>query len=347
MLRVKDNETEHEPKNKRTKINHTPLQTIPFISVDCWSEVILFLYQYDVVRLASVSKVFNTIVSPTIDSLKEFLNRRSKIFIVSKIAYHGHTLFIDKVNEDTVLLFDGLIGEENNITGLDPLDAIFFPQFTFLQGNGARALRCISNSVVQIGDHQYSSTKIVHKLTPLAQKMGHLFHEGDVIVIEQSLDDNESKSLEGDDYPHMYFDDYPHVFRNHWKFVFHQGHFWTLESRLGDDYGSVPHFFDIEMFPPKYWFNSITHNRTRTFKISQNNLFHIQDSRYIERCKNEEGEDKRCKDVCTHAYEYRVHYTKDVQVPFNISYEVMMYDLDKIEWGNYLMGEVVNNFRLE
>jgi len=268
-------------------------------------------------------------------------------FQVSKIAYNYHTLFIDKVNDETVIPFEGYIGEE---TYHEPLDAIYFPEFSFALGNGARSLRCISSDVVQIYDYEQrnSSTKIVHKFTPLAQKMGHLFHEGDVIVIEQSVNNVVSASLEGDDYPHMYCGDYPHVYRNHWKFVFHQGHFWTLESRIGDDYGSVPHFFDIEMFPPKYWFNSIMHNRTRSFKIYQNNLFHIEDSRYIKRCKNEKSNGKRlCKNECTHAYEYRVHYTKAVQVPFNIKYEVMMYAMDKIENGDYLMGEVVNNFRLE
>jgi hypothetical protein len=312
MARTKQTAKANEPPRKRQKTTSDTEQSTTLIA-DCWSLVFDFLCQDDIARIALVCKFFNATTSTTIQAIKEFVNRRSKAYLITKGAFDEDQINPENVDETTVTFLEMKSGEEDDEDDdFDESDA-----------NGAYTLAEHNGKVSMQGTVEDSDVEI--DLQPVATKLAHLFKDGDIICNEKDED---------------------YGYRNGGKYIYFDGQIRSLTYNIGDDYGICPSYFPLEKFPVKYFTNNIDHNKTRITKINQNNAVMKEVS--AEKKSEEDDEEKEDEETeegeeTKKIVEYYVRYNHTA--PFNIRYTITL-NADVEEPLHYIMGECISNFRL-
>jgi hypothetical protein len=310
------------PPKKKVKMTHdTEELEILGMHKDCWTNVVDFLTQYELISLASTNKQFNTLVSPYMSLIKEFVHGRAKLFDISEDILEQNedegtveSVKEDQISEETVVLCE--VENEDEGDADDSLGAVSYKEV-----NGAPCLRDFdhgSNDPLHWTSTPEDS-EIIPVYKPILDKLGHIIREGDV-----------AKPSNCD-------------YRNEGKMIAHNGNFYSFCHNLGDDYGIIPSFYGLDRFPIMYFSQVVDHNHARIFRVNKDNFVPCGTEEDLEKCQ-ERHSDAACEEVCKHVFHYYVRVTyKSAQ--FNLRYKFLMEYVEE-PFYDYVMGVAFDNFNI-
>jgi hypothetical protein len=295
--------TKYQPSKKKQRLEEFKMpDTLVLLPIDCWRNIFDFLCQ-DIALVAPVCKTFHELISPIINEMRKFVYDRAPTFVLSKKVFNTEgELMEDKLNEDMIQK------EEYEHEDYDESDAQGAMMMDAEEGEDGEKIFPGNDS------HVYEI------LQPVADKLGHMFKDGDIIADEH--DEN-------------------YGYRNGGKFIFYDSKIWTLSYDIADDYGICPPYFDLDKFCVKYFTRAIDHNATRITKLDLKNAMWSQENLDKDSEKEHTDDDD---DSGKHVLEYYVRYTHGL-VPFNIKYKINFQEPTELK--DYVMGEAVcGNFTL-